>query len=137
MMSTITYVLVLTAAMATISHAEYVCPGFGFIRPQTPCVDQCSYTNDTCGTGLKCCYSPMTPCGYRCVVPKNNVPKAGTCPSQDSEQSDPNWYLCDGHFCDVDTDCPCKKKCCRNKCGTPLCMSPVKTVVGKETVVKN
>ena len=123
-MSTISCILI-SLAIFTIANAALVCPGYGFVRPQEPCVDQCSTDNDTCGTGKICCYTPLTPCGYRCLVGKNDVAKPGKCPSPSSEQTNNNnWYLCDGHFCDVDKDCQCKKKCCPNKCGTPLCIAP-------------
>jgi len=111
-------------AIITFANSSLVCPGFGFIRPQEPCVDQCSTENDTCPEGKKCCYTPSTPCGYRCLDAKLNVTRAGSCPSTESEQNYPLWYLCDGDFCDVDSDCRCKKKCCRNKCGTTICINP-------------
>lgn len=120
-MSTVTYIIALLAIIA-ITDADLICPGYGFIRPQEPCVDECSADKD-CGSGKKCCYTPEAPCGYRCLVGKDNVAKPGECPSSQSEQTDPNWYLCDGHFCDVDNDCRCKKKCCSNKCGSKICIS--------------
>ena len=129
-MSTLTYIFAFLI-LVTVINSELVCPGFGFIRPQEPCVDQCSADNDTCGSGQKCCYTPQSPCGYRCVVGKQNVTKSGSCPSRDSDQSDPNWFLCDGHSCDVDNDCRCKKKCCHNKCGSSICISPEKKSIKK------
>lgn len=123
-MSAAPYLFVLLAMIAITVNAELICPGFGFIRPQQPCVNQCSSDKDTCGTGQKCCYTPVAPCGYRCLASKNDVAKRGTCPASQSEQNHPYWRLCDGHFCDVDSDCSCKKKCCSNMCGTKLCISP-------------
>ncbi|UJR25114.1 hypothetical protein I4U23_006473 [Adineta vaga] len=122
-MSKSTYIYVLFA-LVTIANTELICPGFGFIRPQQPCIDQCSPDQDNCETGKKCCYTPEAPCGYRCLVSKNDVEKPGHCPSPQSEQTHQYWRLCDGHFCDVDSDCSCKKKCCSNMCGTKLCISP-------------
>lgn len=124
-MSKLTYIYVLLA-LTTLARAELICPGYGYVFPQQPCVNQCSPDNDNCETGKKCCYTPYTPCGYRCLDGKNNITKSGQCPSTQSEQTNPNWYLCDGHFCDVDSDCPCKKKCCANKCGSKICISAVK-----------
>jgi hypothetical protein len=122
-MSTITYIFALLAIIV-IADAEFICPGFVFIRSQQPCVDECSIDNDKCGLGKKCCYTPETPCGYRCLIDKDNVAKPGKCPSPQTDQNNSKWYLCDGHDCDVDNDCRCKKKCCPNKCGSTLCVSP-------------
>ncbi|CAF1199054.1 unnamed protein product [Adineta steineri] len=110
--------------MVAIGNAKLICPGYGFIRPLEPCVDQCSLDKDTCGAGKLCCYTPQSPCGNRCLIGKDDAGKKGTCPSSQSEQKDPKWGLCDGHFCDVDNDCSCKKKCCSNKCGSKICISP-------------
>ena len=120
-MSTITYIFVLLAIVA-ITNSELVCPGFGYMRPQLPCVDQCSPDNDTCESGNKCCYTPETPCGYRCLVGKENIRKPGTCPPSQSGQTNPNWFLCDGHMCDVDSDCQGAQKCCPNMCGSLVCI---------------
>ena len=129
-MATIPYVLALLA-IVVVAKSQLVCPGYGFIRPQQPCVDDCSPDKDTCGSGQKCCYTPLTPCGYHCVVAKQNITKPGNCPSPQSQQSEPNWNLCDANLCDVDGDCPCKKKCCRNLCGAPVCIAPQKTIIKK------
>jgi len=121
-MSTITYIFILLAIIAC-ADSKLTCPGYGFIRPQEPCVNQCSPGNDTCGSGKKCCYTPETSCGNRRLVGKDNVAKPGTCPPSQSDQSDPLWRLCDGHFCDVDNDCRCKQKCCPNKCSSLVCIA--------------
>jgi hypothetical protein len=126
-MSALQFVVVLLA-MICIIDAELICPGFGFIRPQQPCVDSCSTSNDTCAAGQKCCYTPIAPCGYRCQVGKDNKPKPGSCPSSQSEQTISNWYLCDANLCDVDSDCSCRKKCCANKCGSKVCIKPLKKI---------
>ena len=115
---------ILSMMLFLIVDGELICPGFGFVRPQEPCVEQCNPQNDTCSEGKKCCYTPMEPCGFRCLEGKENISKRGICPSPVSEQEPMNWYLCDGHFCDVDGDCPYKKKCCSNKCGSKICISP-------------
>ncbi|CAF1118281.1 unnamed protein product [Rotaria sp. Silwood1] len=122
-MSLIAYIFVVLS-IVTIANTELVCPGYGFIRPQQPCVDECSPENDHCDVGKKCCYTPLEPCGYHCLVGKDNVAKKGKCPLPSSKQNHQYWNLCDGHFCDVDNDCPRKQKCCPNKCGTPLCIKP-------------
>jgi hypothetical protein len=129
-MSTVPYLLILLAILVIVK-SELVCPGYGFIRPQQPCVNECSPDKDTCGSGQKCCYTPLTPCGYRCLIGKQNITKPGTCPPSQSDQSNPNWRLCDGHFCDVDGDCKCKKKCCPNMCGSLVCIAPTKKSIEK------
>jgi hypothetical protein len=113
----VTYIFVLLAIVVT-NNSELVCPGFGFIRPQQPCVNQCSTDNDTCGSGKKCCYTPETPCDYLCLIGKQNIAKPGTSPPSQFAQTDRNWRLCD-----VDNDCRCKQKCCSNMCGTLMCIS--------------
>ncbi|CAF1061764.1 unnamed protein product [Rotaria sordida] len=124
-MSRIVYIFVVLSIIAiAIANPESVCPGYGFVRPEEPCVDECKSESDTCDTGMKCCYTPLKPCGYRCLVGKDKIDKNGTCPPQDSDQDNFDWYLCDGHSCDVDYDCPCGKKCCPNKCGSKLCFNP-------------
>ena len=127
-MSALQFVVVFSA-MICIIGAELVCPGFGFIRPQQPCIDSCSEANDTCPTGQKCCYTPVAPCGYRCQVAKVNKPKAGSCPKSQSDQTTSDWFLCDANLCDVDGDCGCRKKCCPNKCGSKVCIKPQKKVI--------
>lgn len=129
-MSSVTYFLVLLTIVVAVK-AQLVCPGFGFVRPQEPCVDECSTANDTCSSGKKCCYTPLTPCGYRCLVGKVNVTKPGVCPSRESNQEESIWLLCDANLCDVDGDCPCKEKCCSNRCGSNVCIAPVKSTVKK------
>jgi hypothetical protein len=94
-MSTVTYIFAPLAIIA-FTESELICPGYGFIRPQEPCVNQCSPDKDTCGSSKKCCYTPETPCGYRCLADKDNVAKPDTCPPSQSNQSDPIWGLCDG-----------------------------------------
>lgn len=112
-------------AIVTIANSELVCPGYGYIRPIQPCVNNCTVDGD-CSYGQKCCYTPVTPCGYRCLQAKENKPKSGTCPPSQSDQNIMDWLLCDAHLCDVDGDCKCKKKCCPNKCGALVCISPEK-----------
>lgn len=129
-MSTGVYFLILLAIIA-ITKAELVCPGFGFVRPQQPCVDECSTDNDTCPSGKKCCYTPLTPCGYRCLVGKENILKPGTCPLPESNQDESIWLLCDANLCDVDGDCRCKQKCCSNRCGSKVCIAPAKNTTKK------
>ena len=129
-MPTVAYLLTLLA-IVTVAKSELVCPGFGFIRPEEPCVNDCSPDKDTCASGTKCCYTPLKPCGYRCLVAKENIPKRGTCPSPDSDQDDSIWLICDANFCDVDGDCPCKEKCCSNKCGSKVCIAPAKKPIKK------
>ncbi|CAF0802110.1 unnamed protein product [Didymodactylos carnosus] len=125
--------LVLSCVIPTLiqskSTEKYVCPGFGFVRPQTPCEDSCK-DDTTCKSGLKCCYSPLIkdnrPCGSHCIQPKENIPKEGQCPDSKSKPESSLWGICDIHMCDIDGDCKGKEKCCRNTCGGPVCIAPEK-----------
>ncbi|CAF0884714.1 unnamed protein product [Rotaria sordida] len=76
----------LVLSIIAIANPELVCPGYGFVRPEEPYIDECKSESDTCDAGIKCCYTPLKPCGYHCLVGKDNVAKAGTCPPQDSDQ---------------------------------------------------
>jgi hypothetical protein len=115
--------LVILLSTAVLVGGDMVCPKLGGFWPAAkPCVNECSPDKDTCETGKKCCYTPETPCGLRCLVAKNNKPKIGKCPPSNSEQKDMNWYLCDIHLCSVDRDCGRRKKCCFNKCGGYVCI---------------
>ena len=110
--------------ISTSVAATKVCPGYGFMRPPTNCTSTCSNEKDDCPSNKKCCLLIREPCGYHCIVPKDNVAKVGKCPSSSSQVNNPYWNLCDGHFCDVDNDCKGTQKCCHNPCGTPLCLPP-------------
>ena len=116
-----TLLLLLIGSFVT---TEKVCPGYGFVRPPDKCESTCSTENEECPPNRKCCFRIEQPCGYHCIVPKDDVGKVGKCPSTSSEVNDPYWNICDGHFCDVDNDCQGTKKCCRNPCGSPLCLPP-------------
>ncbi|CAF3310015.1 unnamed protein product, partial [Rotaria sp. Silwood2] len=85
-MPTIAYIFVVLSIVA-FANTELVRPGYGFVRPQEPCVDKCSPQNDSCKGRKKCCYTPLKPCGYSCLIPKDNVAKNGTCPLPSSEQN--------------------------------------------------
>ncbi|CAF1118300.1 unnamed protein product [Rotaria sp. Silwood1] len=122
-MSTIAYIFVVFSTVI-IANTELVCPGYGFVFPKPPCIAKCSPTKDHCRAGKKCCYTPLRPCGYRCLVGKDNVAKNGTCPPPSSNQTNSKWDLCDFHDCDVDNDCQYDDKCCLNKCGASMCISP-------------
>ncbi|CAF4366203.1 unnamed protein product, partial [Rotaria sp. Silwood2] len=89
-MSIIAYIFVVLA-IVTVANTDLVCPGYGFVRPQEPCVDKCSLESDHCPNGKKCCYTPLKPCGNRCLVPKDDTPKDGTCPLPKSHQDAPYW----------------------------------------------
>ena len=122
-MITVEYIFVLLS-IAAIANAELVCPLFGYYHVQGACNDQCSPDADTCGTGMKCCFSPVPPCGNRCVQAKDNTPKSGRCPSSSSFQLFKEWFLCDANRCTVDDDCTAKKKCCTNICQSKVCTTP-------------
>ena len=123
-MSLYPFVGLLLIIVTMVNGGAKVCPGYGFIRPPEDCHSTCSTDNDQCPTGKKCCFRIEEPCGFQCIVPKDNEPKKGICPSPSSSGTDANWYLCDGHMCDIDNDCPGVQKCCLNLCGSPVCVVP-------------
>jgi hypothetical protein len=115
---------ILLVVLVSIAYAgQKVCPGYRFMRPPTPsCNSTCSMENDECPSDKKCCFSVREPCGFHCIVPKDNEPKKGTCPSPSAEIKYPYWRVCDAHFCDVDNDCKGAQKCCWNTCGSSVCV---------------
>jgi hypothetical protein len=108
----------------SVANAGKVCPGYGFIRPPDKCESTCSQEKEECPSDKKCCFRLEQPCGFHCIIPKDNQPRAGVCPSSSSEIDTPYWGICDAHFCDVDTDCKGAEKCCHNPCGAPICIKP-------------
>jgi len=118
------FTVLLLIIVSVVNAGQKVCPGYGFIRPPNDCGSSCSTEKDECPLGQKCCFRIEQPCGFQCIVPKDNEPKAGRCPSSFSEVDTPNWLICDGHNCDVDTDCKDAEKCCPNFCGSPTCVLP-------------
>lgn len=123
-MSIYSLAALLLVLVSVTNAGQRVCPGYGFIPPQVNCKSTCSMENDECPSDQKCCFRIGQECGFHCIVPKINEPKQGKCPSPSSENSNPNWFLCDGHQCDVDSDCNDAEKCCINTCGAPVCISP-------------
>lgn len=123
-MSFYAFVGLLFVIVSVVHGGDKVCPGYGFIRPPEGCQSTCSSENDQCPMDKKCCFRIEQPCGYHCIVPKDDQPKNGKCPASSSTLNDSNWFLCDAHLCDVDSDCPAMKKCCSNRCGAPVCVSP-------------
>lgn len=124
-MTKIIFVFVfIVVVLTTLIQSAKVCPGYGFIRPPTNCESSCSMEKDECPNDKKCCFRVQQPCGFHCIVPKDNQTKSGKCPSTSSDIKEPYWGICDGHFCDVDNDCQGNKKCCVNPCGSPICLSP-------------
>ncbi|CAF2305490.1 unnamed protein product [Rotaria sp. Silwood2] len=117
-------VLLFLMIFSSINAGEKICPGYGYILLPENCTSTCSKENDTCSPDLKCCFRVEEPCGYHCIVPKDNEPKPGICPVSLSSAQYMKWYLCDGHECDVDNDCKRADKCCYNACGMPLCIAP-------------
>ena len=108
-----------------VSAIEHVCPGFGFVPVMDKCVDNCDPNNDQCPSATKCCYRPVNPCGFQCVQPKVKTLKQGQCPKSLTHKENPDWFLCDAHLCDVDTDCEGRQKCCSNTCGANICLDPL------------
>ncbi|CAF3394917.1 unnamed protein product [Rotaria sp. Silwood2] len=117
-------ILLLLAIVSIINAGQKVCPGYGFIKPPNNCKSTCSILKDKCPIGKKCCFRMQQPCGFHCVVPKDNQPKPGKCPLLSSKQIFRNWYVCDLHFCDVDNDCRGTAKCCYNPCRATICIEP-------------
>jgi len=119
------FAVLLVVIVSVISAQREVCPGYGFVPRPENCESTCSRQQDECPLGRKCCFRIEQPCGFHCVVPKINEPKAGKCPSRSSQVIDaPDWGLCDVHMCDVDTDCNGAEKCCYNMCHAPVCVAP-------------
>ncbi len=106
----------------SLASAEKICPGYGFVRRPENCTSTCSTSDDRCSTDTKCCYRITEPCGFHCIVPKDNVKKSGQC--LNSQMNNSLWYLCDVHICDVDNDCQGIEKCCSNSCGSKICITP-------------
>jgi len=116
--------LLFLVIVSAVYAGQKVCPGYGYIRPPKNCNSTCSVENDQCASGTKCCFQISEPCGFQCIVAKDNERKSGQCPSQSSEVKTPLWGICDAHFCDVDSDCQGAEKCCPNPCGAPVCVAP-------------
>ena len=123
-MSPYSFAVFLLVIISVVFAGEKVCPGYGFIRPPTNCESSCTTEKDLCASGKKCCFRVEQPCGFHCIIPKDNEPKIGKCPTSVSMIDNPYWGLCDGHFCDVDNDCKGVEKCCFNKCGSKICIAP-------------
>lgn len=124
-MSLFSFALFVISLMSIVNAGEKVCPGYGYIRTPENCESTCSIEKDECPRGKKCCFRAEQPCGFQCIVPKDNEQKQGQCPSSSSGNiSDSNWNLCDGHMCDVDNDCQGTKKCCSNRCSSFVCIKP-------------
>jgi len=118
------FAVLLLVIISVANAGQKVCPGYGFILRPENCESACSTEKDECPSGTKCCFRLEQPCGFQCILPKDNEPKVGKCPSPSSQIDNPYWNLCDGHFCDVDSDCKNAEKCCYNLCGTPICIAP-------------
>ncbi|CAF0776608.1 unnamed protein product [Adineta steineri] len=103
-------------------NTEKICPGYGFVKFPENCTLTCSTSNDQCTNGTKCCQRLTEPCGFHCIKPKDDVKKSGDCPQL--QANNPFWFLCDGHYCDVDSDCKGMAKCCTNICRSKICVIP-------------
>ncbi|CAF0752669.1 unnamed protein product [Adineta steineri] len=116
-----------SSEMEVISGAntgQKVCPGYGFIERPQKCESSCSAEKDECPSGEKCCFRIEQPCGFHCVVPKDNKAKPGNCPTNANMTDNLYWKMCDEHSCDVDNDCHGTNKCCRNQCHSTICIDP-------------
>jgi hypothetical protein len=123
-MSFYSFAVLLLVLVSVANAGEKVCPGYGFMQMPENCKSTCSMENDECPSDQKCCFNMEQPCGFQCIVPKDNEPKEGKCPSSFAHVDNPSWLLCDGHFCDVDSDCKDAEKCCSNTCDALVCISP-------------
>ena len=128
-MSPYLFAVSLLVIVSVTNARKRVCPGHGWMPEFEDCNSTCSRKNDLSDnypSGLKCCHhaSPEL-CGFHCIVPKINIPKPGTCPPHSLKaRNDSDWYICDGYFCDVDTDCMNTEKCRSNPCGSSVCILP-------------
>ena len=116
--------IVILVLIIPLIHGGKVCHDYGFvavINQSEKCVSTCSKVNDQCPSETKCCYRLEQPCGFHCVNAKDDIKKAGQCPTKNVSEKD--WFLCDASFCDVDHDCPGMKKCCPNSCGSKVCLT--------------
>jgi hypothetical protein len=121
-MSPYSLIVLLLVMIAVVNAGQKVCPGYGFVPLPGNCESTCSVRNDDCPAGKKCCFRMEQPCGFQCIIPKDNEPKSGKCPPSSSQIDAPNWNMCDGHFCDVDSDCQGAEKCCYNLCDSKVCI---------------
>ncbi|CAF0789319.1 unnamed protein product [Rotaria sp. Silwood1] len=116
--------LLLLMIVSIVNAGQKVCPGYGFVRPPKNCKSTCSPLKDKCPLGKKCCFRLAQPCGFHCIIPKDNQPKRGKCPTSKAKPKYRDWYVCDRHLCDVDNDCKGTWKCCRNPCNAAICIPP-------------
>jgi hypothetical protein len=124
-MSPYFFAVLLLFIVSVVYAAERICPGHGYMGVFDNCNSSCS-GDDSCPPSLKCCHHASSKlCGFHCTLPKHNVPKSGTCPPRSLHAvNHSDWHMCDGHLCDVDTDCKDNEKCCHNPCGAPICIPP-------------
>jgi len=118
------FAVFLLMTISVANAGQKVCPGYGFVQLPENCESTCSSEKDECSSNKKCCFRVEQPCGFHCIIPKDNEPKPGKCPTSVSIEDYPYWGLCDGRFCDVDIDCKGAQKCCHNECGAPICIAP-------------
>ena len=88
-MSYVSIALILLV-IVTFANAAQVCPEYPYIAGERICNSTCLPNNDTCPKGRKCCYRPTTPCGFHCVVAKDNVQKPGNCTAA---PDNPSWNI--------------------------------------------
>ena len=128
------YSIFLLLVFIFFTYSEKVCPSYGIdgTTDRNSCFDQCSPADDQCKSNTKCCFFLTHPCGYRCLVPKDDKPKHGKCPPPHCNQMDLLWSVCDIRLCDVDDDCPYDQKCCSNTCNTRICLTPTRQSIRKK-----
>jgi len=115
-------VTIILLLIISLTNARKICPSHGFVPQPRNCKSTCSQIDDQCPIDTKCCYHIGQPCGFHCIIPKNNIKKSGQCPTLQTDN--PSWFLCDAFFCDVDNDCQGLEKCCSNSCGSKICLTP-------------
>lgn len=125
-MSSVWYICIVFV-MVNMVTTKLICPKVeGPIRPLA-CRSECSPSDDTCKTGTKCCFTYDSPCGHRCIVPKEDTAKPGQCSLPDQEKLNKDPLMCeevDSDSCEVDNDCNGNQKCCRSECQYLACVSP-------------
>lgn len=115
-------IAVILLLIISLINTEHICPGYGYVAEPVNCSSTCSQTNDQCPIGRKCCHRIEEPCGFHCIISKDNKKKLGECPTRVTGKL--SWLLCDAVLCDVDDDCQGTEKCCTNVCGSKICLKP-------------
>jgi len=108
-------------------NKEGICPFKNTHWPRKkPCpIKRPTCSKDTdCPGEAKCCEDPKLQCLFKRCMGKKEVLQAmikpGECPKKKRIGA-----LCDFFECKEDAHCKGDKKCCKNGCGSDICMDPV------------